>query len=206
MNLPLNSSPFPQDNSSLLQPNQLSPQSACSPRPSSSGTVLDMNNATTNGYHRPCSPSSLSGGSSSPNSMGGGGGGGGGGSGSGRQDNSSPPNVSSSLANRNNVRVVLPNNPHINMVRLLSFNLTYFPHPHFSSLSPSPPPTGKCVLWTSNMQVARNGNLTNSLGSATCLLGIPGYPSSLSFNNSKCAEIDQNFKKDIIAADMEWKN
>ncbi|RWS29964.1 myocyte-specific enhancer factor 2-like protein [Leptotrombidium deliense] len=68
VNLPLNSSPYPPQDSSLLQPTQLSPQSGCvSPRPSSSGAMIDM--SATNGYHRACSPSSLSGGSSSPNSI-----------------------------------------------------------------------------------------------------------------------------------------
>lgn len=120
VNLPLNSSPYsnaPQD-SSLLQPTQLSPQSACvSPRPSSSGTMLDMTNASTNGYHRACSPSSLSGGSSSPNSVVvQSGKANGGHSSMGKQGAASPPNVSGTLANRSNIRVVIPNS-HVNMVR-----------------------------------------------------------------------------------------
>ncbi|KAI1301542.1 Myocyte-specific enhancer factor 2A [Halotydeus destructor] len=113
VNLPLNSSPYPQQDSSILQPTQLSPQSACvSPRPSSSGTMIDMTNATTNAYHRPCSPSSMSGGSSSPNSvvnskqsgnmMG-------------NKSVPSPPNVSAGLQSRNSIRVVIPNS-HMNMV------------------------------------------------------------------------------------------
>lgn len=112
VNLPLNSSPYPPQDSSLLQPTQLSPQSACvSPRPSSSGAILD-GMAATNGYHRACSPSSLSGGSSSPNSvvaskpsnqnLG--------------KPSASPPNVSAALSSRNNIRVVIPNS-HVNMVR-----------------------------------------------------------------------------------------
>ncbi|CAG2174900.1 unnamed protein product [Oppiella nova] len=67
--LPLNSSPYGPQDSSLLQSTQLSPHSSCvSPRPSSSNAMLDMTNPTTNtnGYHRSCSPSALSG-SSSPN-------------------------------------------------------------------------------------------------------------------------------------------
>jgi MADS-box transcription enhancer factor 2A len=68
VSLPLNSSPYAPQDSSLLQTTQLSPHSSCvSPRPSSSGAMIDMTNpATTNGYHRSCSPSALSG-SSSPN-------------------------------------------------------------------------------------------------------------------------------------------
>lgn len=120
VNLPLNSSPYPQD-SSLLQPNQLSPQSACvSPRPSSSGAILD-GMAGTNGYHRACSPSSLSGGSNSPNSA----------IGSQKPNGSlgkqqpqgSPPNVSAALASRNNIRVVIPNS-HVNMVSTANNNTT----------------------------------------------------------------------------------
>jgi len=62
-----NSSPFSPD-SGLLPPTQPSPPSACvSPRPSSSssssGQIMDMGNS--NGYNRPCSPSSMSGGSNS---------------------------------------------------------------------------------------------------------------------------------------------
>ncbi|KAI7697698.1 Myocyte-specific enhancer factor 2A [Sarcoptes scabiei] len=71
VSLSLNSSTnyAPQD-SSLLQTQQPSPHSSCvSPRPSSSGAMIDMTSsstATTNGYHRSCSPSALSG-SGSPN-------------------------------------------------------------------------------------------------------------------------------------------
>lgn len=67
----LNSSPYPNQDSSLLQPAQLSPQPASiSPRPSSSGAMLDMTSGSSNGFHhQPCSPSSLSGESSSPNSI-----------------------------------------------------------------------------------------------------------------------------------------
>ncbi|XP_054159501.1 myocyte-specific enhancer factor 2C-like isoform X2 [Oppia nitens] len=76
--LPMNSSPYGPQDSSLLQTTQLSPHSSCvSPRPSSSSNesvdlndyaMLDMTNpaANTNGYHRSCSPSGMSG-SSSPN-------------------------------------------------------------------------------------------------------------------------------------------
>lgn len=113
VNLPMNSSPYAPQDSSLLQPQQLSPQSACvSPRPSSSGAMLDMTNASTNGYHRACSPSSLSAGSSSPNSVGGGKQG----SASLGKPSGSPPNVSANLPSRNNIRVVIPNS-HVNMVR-----------------------------------------------------------------------------------------
>jgi len=112
VSLPLNSSPYAPQDSSLLQPtNQLSPHSVSScvsPRPSSSGAMLDMTNATTNGYHRsPCSPSALSG-SNSPNLV------------SGKQGNSSinkqassPPNGATSLS-RGNLRVVIPNS-HANL-------------------------------------------------------------------------------------------
>ena len=48
---------------------QLSPQSVCmSPRPSSSGAIMELG-PNTNDYQRSCSPGSLSGGSSSPNSI-----------------------------------------------------------------------------------------------------------------------------------------
>lgn len=112
VSLPLNSSPYAPD-SGLLQPTQPSPQSAChSPRPSSSGAMLDMSN--TNGYHRACSPSSLSGGSGSPNSLSA--------APKSQQQNSagigkaaSPPLTS----RNNNVRVVVPNTQ-VHVVSLIS--------------------------------------------------------------------------------------
>jgi len=114
VNLPLNSSPYshgPQD-SSLHAVNQLSPNSSCvSPRPSSSGTMIDMSNA--NGYHRSSSPSALSGGSNSPNMMANG-------KTLGKPVSSpnggSPINISNSNPNNNNIRVLLPNS-HPNVVR-----------------------------------------------------------------------------------------
>ena len=64
-----NNSPYSHDGSNLMAAStQFSPPSNCvSPRPSSSGNMIDMG---PNGYHRaPCSPSSsVSGGSTSPNS------------------------------------------------------------------------------------------------------------------------------------------
>ena len=106
--VPLNSSPYAPD-SALLQPTQPSPQSAChSPRPSSSGTMLDM--SSSNGYHRACSPSSLSGGSGSPNSLG---------AAPKSQQNSSGMGKASSppLPSRNSVRVVVPNTQ-VHVVRI----------------------------------------------------------------------------------------
>jgi MADS-box transcription enhancer factor 2 len=110
VNLPLNSSPFASDNSGLLQPTQPSPQSGCvSPRPSSSsGQMMDMTNS--NGYHRPCSPSSLSGGSSSPNSLGG--------PPKQQQNTSNHGKASSPPLTRNAVRVVVPNS-HVHVVRII---------------------------------------------------------------------------------------
>lgn len=120
VSLPLNSSPYPSQESTgptgLLPPGasnssagqqQQSPQSlSLSPRPSSSGAMIEMTSVTGNGYHRACSPSSMSGGSSSPNSL----------TASGKGVSSlgksnSPP---ASLG-RNNVRVVVSNS-HIHMV------------------------------------------------------------------------------------------
>ncbi|XP_075677218.1 myocyte enhancer factor 2 [Dermatophagoides pteronyssinus] len=70
------SSPYAPQDSSLLQTQQLSPHSSCvSPRPSSSGAMIELTSntstttasATTNGYHhRSCSPSGNNN-SSSPN-------------------------------------------------------------------------------------------------------------------------------------------
>jgi len=56
---------YAHDSNNLMAPStQFSPPSTCvSPRPSSSGNLLEM---SSNGYHRTCSPSSLSGGSTSP--------------------------------------------------------------------------------------------------------------------------------------------
>lgn len=102
VSMPLNSSPYSQD-SALLQPTQPSPQSVChSPRPSSSGAMLDMSN--TNGYHRACSPSSMSGGSGSPNSLGT--------APKSQQQTASGiigKSASPPLSSRNSVRVVVPN-------------------------------------------------------------------------------------------------
>ena len=118
VSLPMSSSPYAPDSAAaLLQPTQPSPQSVChSPRPSSSGALLDMGSGGgaggggSNGYHRACSPSSLSGGSGggSPTGMTGG-----------------PPPKSASApgkaaspphASRNSVRVVVPNT-HVHAVR-----------------------------------------------------------------------------------------
>lgn len=82
LNSSSSSSPYAPQDSSLLQTQQLSPHSSCvSPRPSSSGAMIEMTSttaATTNGYHhnnhhqhhqhhnRSCSPSTISG-NSSPN-------------------------------------------------------------------------------------------------------------------------------------------
>ena len=74
--------------------------------------MLDMTNAT-NGYHRACSPSSLSGGSSSPNSIV-----------CVKQGNSSLAKPSSSPSNvttsRGNIRVVIPNS-HVAMVHINTY-------------------------------------------------------------------------------------
>lgn len=66
--LSINNSPYTHESNLMAPSTQFSPPSNCvSPRPSSSGNLLEMN--STNGYHRTCSPSSsLSGGSTSPNS------------------------------------------------------------------------------------------------------------------------------------------
>jgi len=147
VNLPLNSSPYASD-AGLLQPTQPSPQSACvSPRPSSSsGVMIDMTSANSNGYHRPCSPSSMSGGSSSPNSLS---------AAPGPKQQQQPQQtgpqsigkaVSPPLA-RNTVRVVVPNSSHV----------------HVNS---------------------RNGSVSSSLGAASSVPGMTGYPSSLSFSSN----------------------
>ena len=62
----INNSPYAHESNLMAASTQFSPPSTCvSPRPSSSGNLLEM---SSNGYHRTCSPSSLSGGSTSPNS------------------------------------------------------------------------------------------------------------------------------------------
>lgn len=96
--VPLNSSPYAPD-SALLQPTQPSPP-CHSPRPSSSGAMLDM--SSSNGYHRACSPSSLSGGSGSPNSLSAA-------PSKSQQQNSSGIGKAQSPPSRNSVRVVVPN-------------------------------------------------------------------------------------------------
>lgn len=64
--LTINNSPYTHESNLMPPSTQFSPPSTCvSPRPSSSGNLLEMGS---NGYHRTCSPSSLSGGSTSPNS------------------------------------------------------------------------------------------------------------------------------------------
>lgn len=65
--LTINNSPYTHESNLMAPRTQFSPPSNCvSPRPSSSGNLLEMGS---NGYHRTCSPSSsLSGGSTSPNS------------------------------------------------------------------------------------------------------------------------------------------
>lgn len=114
VNLPLNSSPFASD-SGLLQPTQPSPQSTCvSPRPSSSsGQMMDMSNS--NGYHRPCSPSSMSGGSSSPNSL----------AGPPKQsrNTSTGKAVSPPLTSGNTARVVVSNS-HVHVVSIIDSYVT----------------------------------------------------------------------------------
>lgn len=117
------SSPYAPQDSSLLQTTQLSPHSSCvSPRPSSSGAMIDMSSTATNGY-RSCSPSTLSGSSSPSNliiSTGGssGGSGGGGGSNNNNNNNKQPNASKSSTANggggNRGMRVVMPNS-HANL-------------------------------------------------------------------------------------------
>jgi hypothetical protein len=58
-----------QDATTLLNTSQQSPRSVCmSPRPGSSGALMELG-PPINGFHRSCSPGSLSGGSSSPGSL-----------------------------------------------------------------------------------------------------------------------------------------
>ena len=157
VSLPLNSSPYAADSgTTLLQPTQPSPHS---PRPSSSGAMLDM---SSNGYHRACSPSSLSGGSGSPSSL----------SAAPKAPSvgkaASPPHPS-----RNSVRVVVQNTQ-VHVVRL----------PPYSS-------SDSHLFASLTQQTARNGSVSSSIGSApTSVAGMNVYPSSLSFASSESSSPD----------------
>lgn len=113
------SSPYAPQDSSLMQSTQLSPHSSCvSPRPSSSGAMIDMSNSATNGYHhRSCSPSTMSGSSSPSNLIITSGNNGTNGAGTG---NNGKPNASKSTTanggtnNNRGMRVVMPNHANLN--------------------------------------------------------------------------------------------
>lgn len=70
MSVPLNQSPYSVQDTGLMQSSPQMPHASVSPRPGSSGTLLDMNGGQSNGYHRSSSPSSLPGSSSPPSLMG----------------------------------------------------------------------------------------------------------------------------------------
>ncbi|CAN8005391.1 unnamed protein product [Ixodes hexagonus] len=91
----------------LMQPSPQMSHTSVSPRPSSSGgALLDMNGVTSNGYHRPASPSNLAG-CSSPVTKGG---------------------TKGASPSRSNLRVVIPGSPsptsQLSMVRTSNASLT----------------------------------------------------------------------------------
>ncbi|XP_013785034.1 myocyte-specific enhancer factor 2-like isoform X1 [Limulus polyphemus] len=96
--MPVNTPPYPQDNTLVPPSPQMPPHSSISPRPSSSGALLDINGGTSNGYHRSVSPQAIPG-SSSP------------GLSSNRHGNlnKQPSQASHGAVQRPNLRVVIPN-------------------------------------------------------------------------------------------------